>query len=264
MSDSHRLRRKLFKVTERTLQRTVMGLHALHSGVWLGMLDRTDLNALALARYASLSQYSNRDYNLTGLFDWEKRVIEEHFPSSGELLIGACGGGREVVALLQSGYAVTAFDCVPELTSTARELVSSPNRQVAIVDAPPDVCPRFGRTFDAAIAGWGGYMHIRGSARRIAFLRDMHAQLRGGAPVLVSFFPRLSPAVHALAYRVGRLIAALRFSNEAIERGDMLTNGSFHHYFTREEVERELAAAGFAMKEYRETPYGHAVGVREG
>jgi hypothetical protein len=46
---------------------------------------------------------------------------------------------------------------------------------------------------------------------------------------------------------------------ERVEPGDVLVP-NFTHWFTRREVEAELAAAGFSLVHFATSPYGHAVG----
>ena len=80
-----------------------------------------------------------------------------------------------------------------------------------------------------------------------------------GAPLLVSFFTRGDDSRRLrLTYRIARILRRIRRSNDKVEIGDTL-DGTFDHHFTRDEVEKELAAAGFELVVYSATPYGHAV-----
>src|SRR5262245_56525850 len=45
------------------------------------------------------------------LFEWEERAICDFFPPApARILVGAAGGGREPLALIEKGYSVVAFE----------------------------------------------------------------------------------------------------------------------------------------------------------
>ena len=50
------------------------------------------------------------------------RRFVPHLPAGGAVLDAGCGSGRDSAAFLQAGFAVTAFDAVPELARRAAEL----------------------------------------------------------------------------------------------------------------------------------------------
>lgn len=249
-----------FAATDAWHQRTLSALQALHQGWWLGWLDNRDLDDLARRQYSRWPRYCDDAYTASGLQDWEAEAVRAHFPAGGALLVGAAGGGREVVALARSGYRIDAFDCVAPLVAYGREALRRLGVSARLELAAPGRVPDGLGRYAGVIVGWGGYMHIPGGNARIAFLRQLRQHVDTGAPLLVSFFTRPGPSRRLdWTHRIARTLRALRRSADAVEYGDTLDR-IFDHRFTRGEVEQELSAAGFALVSYAETPYGHAVG----
>ena len=116
-----------------------------------------------------------------------------------------------------------------------------------------------GMRFEAAVVGWGGYMHIQNTRRRIAFLSDMRKMLPVGAPILISFFTRQEESkFFFIVYWVARVAKAISGSSLPIERGDNM-DGSFDHHFTSDEIRAECKDAGFEVLAFHQLPYGHVV-----
>ena len=153
--------------------------------------------------------YGNQDaYRLgssifrTGLFPWEARAIGRHFPPPpAHVLIGAAGGGREALALVERGYRVTAFEPSKPLAASMRERISRATQLAAFVgryqdlpfvtslDASPErVDLRTWAPFDAVILGWASLSHLRADVECVAALRELAALTNG--PLLVSYFGR--------------------------------------------------------------------------
>jgi hypothetical protein len=250
---------KLYFASHRALGRVIVGLSAAFSGVWLGLLPRRVLYLIDAAYYDRQRYYQTEDYNRSGLWPWERRAIETHFAGCRSLLVGAAGGGREVLALRRDGLDVHGFECHPALAQFANELLSKDGYAPDIRLALRDSCPDFGRTYDGLVVGWGAYMLIRGRQRRIDFLRQLRKHAKPGAPVLLSFFHMVGgPRRYRIAAAIGNVFA-LVLRGERVEVGDFLVP-DFVHYFTREELESELRAGGFEPILFGTNEYGHAVG----
>lgn len=239
-------------------------LRALHQGFWLGFLDRRHLEQLTAHYYAdpqarSTSEaYQGREYNLSGLQQFEETAYDEYFVQAKTLLIGAVGGGRELIALLPRCDSIDAFESNSALLSSCRELLQVEGLEARVVSARPGRVPRELDTYDAAICGWGAYMHVAGRRHRIRFLSEFRDHLRPEGFLLLSFFTRQDSRSQRLAIGIARGLRRFRRA-EAPEAGDRIA-GSFDHHFTETEIRNELLEAGFAPVLYSERPYGHAVG----
>jgi hypothetical protein len=231
------------------------------NGVWLGLLGRDRLHAIDRAYYdLNAHKYCDREWNARGLFNWERRAVEQYFRDCRALLVGSIGGGRELIALTRLGYEVDGFECHPELCECARTMARAENLSSTILLSRRDHCPLFPRIYDGLIVGWGAYMLIQGRQRRVEFLQELKSQATAGALILISFHVREPDSRH---FHVVSVIAtALRWLRRADrpELGDDLAP-TFVHHFTEPEIAAELDQAGFNLEYFSSEPYGHAVGV---
>lgn len=251
----------LFRLADGIFRRADAGMQAVHQGFWLGWMGAKSLNEATRLYYADTSKYLDPEYNSSGLKEWESQILDRYFNKCRTLLVGAVGGGREVVALAERELEVTAFECSSEMVEAARQLLAEKGLAAQVIHAKPGEVPELEGLFDGAIVGWGGYMHIPGKAARVRFLESLRERVQPDAPLLLSFFTRNPDSrVFHWSCRVARIIRRLRLSREEVDLGDALA-GSFDHHFTKEEITSELAAAGFSMVHYSENPVGHAVGV---
>jgi hypothetical protein len=234
---------------------------AIHQGFWLGWLDHRRLIELVERQYHKWENYRTDSYNLSGLQPWEKKVVDQYLINCHSILVGAVGGGREVLSLVQQGYAVDGFDCFPEFIDSARNFLRSQNIDSCLELAQPDHVPPTFEVYDGVMIGWAGYSQIRGRKNRVNFLTEVYSHIQPGGPVLISFFsrPGNSPR-YRIIYLIAQCIRNLRFCTEKVESGDALDE-SFFHYFTHEEIETELTSAGFRMACYSVEGFGHAIGI---
>jgi hypothetical protein len=101
-------------------------------------------------------------------------------------------------------------------------------------------------------------MLIAGRAQRVAFLRET-ARRPVGAPVLVSFFvPERRDVRLRTAARVAIPLRRL-LRREPVTSGDSLVP-NLVHFFTRDEIESELADGGLDLVDFGTEEYGWAVG----
>jgi len=257
-------RAKIYLVVDRWIARGIAAVEALHRGFWLGLMDRTALNEATAAFYNSAHAYHQPDYNLSGLVKWEDAVIEKFFKECRSILVGASGGGREVLDLCRQGFEVDAFDPSPIYARHCADLLASEMLRGKAVQSEPDVVPESLGIYDGLIMGWGGYTHVPGRAARIRLLKQFRGHVHDGGPILISFWTRTSGDerqlrwIHAIADRLRRI----RLRSESVEFGDSL-HPSFVHSFSQHEIQSELAEGGFRTVFYSEKPYGHAVGIAE-
>lgn len=250
---------KIYLASLNIFQKVIKLLNACFIGFWLGILKRENIHLVDSIYYNKTKQYQDQDYNLSGLWQWEKIVLEKYFKSCQSLLVGGVGGGREALALCKLGYEVDAFECNSNLVKFANQLMLQEGFISSIKLAPRDRCPDSDKKYDGIIVGWGAYMLIQGKNKRIAFLQSIHQQAKVNAPLLVSFFDYSGIQIyHKIIARIANTIKLL-IGGEPIEPGDSLVP-DYVHYFTRDEIEQEFKEAGFELVMYSNDEYGHAVG----
>lgn len=249
-----------FKFCDRAVHLVGQGASALHQGLWLGLLSDADLDRLTEDFYDGVARYVDPDFISSGLRPWEERVIHTHFAPGSRVLVAAAGGGREVVALRTTGYATDGFDCNRSYVEAGNRMLRDKCLDARLIWAPPGRVPATLGVYDGAIIGWGGYMHIRGRRARLRLLGELGHHLAPGSPLLVSVFycDRRSRA-HVWSARIANVLRKV-FSRELIDPGDHLS-GSFDHYFTIDELNAELAAAGFNVIHFEKVEEGYAAAV---
>lgn len=258
-----RLRAYLF--TGRLLASLQNGLRAVHRGMFLGLLDPSELQALTNHHYTSTRSgntgdvnYHGSAFNSSGLRHWEQRAIEKYFGNCRLILLGSAGGGREVLALSRMGFSVDAFECNLPLVASCRSFLESQGVESRVIHAVPGTVPASLGTYDGAILGWCAYIHIVGRRRRVELLREFRQHLGEGAPFFLSFWTRSDSMSYRLSYRLAKFIRTIRRA-EPIEWGDSISS-TFDRSFTETDIREEFAEAGFDMVFYSEESYGHAVG----
>jgi hypothetical protein len=247
-------------------RRLLTVLNAAFDGLWLGLMDRETLAGLDEQYYEDRREsfsgrsyaYVDDAYNLQGLQPWEAAAVDEHFTGGARVVVTGAGTGREVHALLERGFDAIGYEPHPMLLRAGADFLRRHGQPDRLRASERDTFPTDVDGCDAVVVGWGSYTAIPGSWRRIAFLRAARESLPEGAPVLVSFFVRRGPVRYfRLVAAVGSAVRRLR-GRERVELGDGL-NPHYGHYFTRQEIEAELSAAGFRLVSFSPEPYGHAL-----
>jgi hypothetical protein len=264
-ADERRLERttRAYLRASRLRRRALRGANAIFDGVWLGLLEREHVDEMDAHYFATQGMYRDDAYNVAGLNDWEATAVRGHFPERGRIVVTAAGSGREVFGLLAMGFDAFGYEPNAELVAYGRELLEreghDPDRlRLSARDAYPDEEP-----CDGVIIGWGAYMHVPRREDRITLLRQAGERLPAGGPILLSFFARRAGSRYfSVSARVASAIRRAR-RRPPIELGAGI-QPTYVHYFTRAEIEEELAAAGFEMVQYVRQPYDHAIGRRLG
>jgi hypothetical protein len=237
----------------------------------LGVLTREKLYALDKGYYtrsntrrkrSSEHNFHSKEYNRSGLWDWETRAITDYFAGCKRLLVLGAGGGREVLALLRLGYSVDGFEPHPDLAVAANELLREAGYSTAVHSIPRDQGPNTETIYDGIIIGWGAYMLIQGRNRRVALLQQLRGQTQAQSPILLSFVGRGSTDQ---VYKVSTLVANVvrrMLRRGPAEIGDWLLPDYYAHFFTQEEIISELSEGGFETIHCSITGsfYDHAVG----
>jgi len=235
-------------------------LNILSTGFWLSILDKDSLGNLNKLQYARMTKYSDSNYNLSGLYNWEINAIEKYFKNCKTILVPASGGGREIIALSKMNIKVTGFECCEKLVNSCKYLLKSKNIDSNIILSNPNDIPDNLGTFDGIVFGWGGYIHIPSSESRIEFLKKLREHLKKGSPLLISFLVRETDSKYfQRTYKVSRFINKILNKKKIIEIGDDL-NTTFDHFFIESEILHELKSAKFNLIYFTQVDeYPHAI-----
>ncbi len=167
------------------IKKTYNLMDAVLSGFWLGVMSDKSLDLYDELHYNKSEKYTDDNYNLSGLFEWEKERIVKYFSKSKKILLLAAGGGRETVALIRMGYIVDSYECNRKLVEYGNVFLQKYTKDYIIKYLQKDSVPDLIRKYDGIIIGWGAYSHIRGSEKRIAFLKKLQPFLKKDAPLMI-------------------------------------------------------------------------------
>jgi len=208
-----------------------------------------------------------------GLFGWEQTLLERpSIPRSGRVLLAAAGGGRELKALLDRGFEVTAFEPNPVLFDGARRVAAGRGgarvEQASYADliaAARGVGPLAWlakESFDYVLFGWGSFTHLTQLDLQLGALRAVRT-LAPQAPLSLSFFMRPAQQPDSRSARMrGLLRSALRRAGNPrpIEPGlGYDYGGGFVYSFTHEEVSSLASLAGYQIEFFDEKIFPHVV-----
>ncbi len=237
------------------LKKLTAFLDAASSGFWLGVMSQRSLDFSDELYYKSTKQYTDDKYNESGLFDWEKPVIEKHFSNAKTILLIAAGGGREALALSKMGFVVDGYECNPALIEFANLLLQKNNTDNRIKYLSRNSVPVELKKYDGIIIGWGAYSLIQGNKNRIAFLEGLSPFLHDETRLMISFL--WTGTRNRRDKITGNISNFFRtFSRkERTETGDKL-EPNFIHYFNEEEIKSEITKAKFRVVDYSSTDYG--------
>jgi hypothetical protein len=259
---------------------------AVHSSVRLAALVRTELLLAGLSADAreavNAAVFSAEDTYAPGgptfahgLFAWERAAFATTpFPSSGRVLLGGAGGGRELAGLSALGYEVTAFEPAPALAEALAAVAARHPGSHAVCASYADLVRAargdggplaaiVGAPYDAVVLGWASLSHLTDPAARAALLAALPA-IAPGAPVLLSY---LGPDDDGRANgRVERIRSPLRrglalgLGRDAPAPGVGFQPGAgFYQRFSAGEIEALAAGAGYTAVLHEREPYPHAI-----
>lgn len=230
--------------------RVMHGTRAAINGLLLGLLSDASLRLLDERYYDNALPWSTDEWNERGLFDWERDLVDEHFRRCERLLVLACGGGREVLALLNKGFEATGYEPHPALLAYARRFLAAHGYESRVYPAPRDEFPPAAVPADGVVVGWGGFSLVHRRARRIALLREARRRLRPGGPILLSFLAGPSDGRELKMTRAAASGLRRLRGRPPAELGDTLAPNLIH-VFTRARLAEEIRAAGLDLAAYR-------------
>ncbi len=245
-------RRRLVDTALRTMRlpaKLATGSRIVLNGLWLGVLSDAELAAIDQRYYEDAGQYRTAAWNERGLFEWEQRLVDEHFAQCERVVVLAAGGGREVLALLQQGFDVIGYESHPDLVGFAQDLLETRGHPGRLHPSARDAFPVDAGPCDGMVVGWGAYSLMQARHRRVALLSNASEHLSARGPVLLSFFERtVADREVRWTSRIANGLRRVRRA-EAVELGDTFAP-NFVHVFTRGELAAEVEAAGLHLVSY--------------
>ena len=193
-------------------------------------------------------------------------------PRSGRVLLAAAGGGRELKALLDRGFEVTAFEPNPVLFEGASRVAAGSSRARVVRATYADLMAAVNRTgplaglndelFDFVLFGWGSFTHLTRAELQLQVLRAARA-LAPRAPLSLSFFMRPAKQVDSRSARMrGALRGLLKRAGgqQPIEPGlGYDYGGGFVYSFTMDEVSDLAQQAGYRIEFLDEKVFPHVI-----
>ncbi len=227
-----------------------------------------------VAAYSNLKTYLPGGITFEGgLFGWEESLLEHaSIPRSGHVLLAAAGGGRELNALLERGFTVTAFE--PNLRffkaasgvaarfNNAQILRGSYDDLVRAADGSGPLATLSKQSFDWVLFGWGSFTHLTRHVQQLAVLRAVRS-VAPRVPLVLSFFMRrpLEPSSRSEELRrFLRGVLRRAGSRHAVEPGlGYDYGGGFVYSFTADEINELAERAGYRVTFRDEKIFPHAI-----
>lgn len=167
--------------------------------------------SVTMQSYGRISEFLSDEHNSV-IFNWENEVLSEYLkPGPAKVLVAACGAGREMKFLAESGYQVAGFDPFEEYITKVKETIS-PQKLICAeiadfndfacgLESLEDVAP-----YDFGIIGWGGLVYLTDKAEQLATLRKFREMIKGF--MLISWIPR--PQMSGTRQKINIKLSGLR------------------------------------------------------
>ena len=247
------------------LDRVARALAIAREELTFRLLDDDGWIELSRRLYGRAGKYVHGSaHNESGLFEFERLAIERFFPPPpAAILVGACGGGRELFGLVERGYKIaSAYDPVAPFIEALRRdprLIEAKDHLCVgthqALDSMSPISDQHQRTrrVDAVIVGWGSYTHLLRAALRVRFLCSLRSRCPHG-PVLLSFFVTDGTTEGERPHRLRSNLRKLLGTDDSMfEAGDGLHGGTGGiHYFTEAGLADEAEQAGYVVQHYQE------------
>lgn len=249
----------MFLFAHRAFELVQTCVRVLFEGLWLGILSERHYDAICELRYDH-EIYADDVRLDSGFLIFEKAAVERYF-HGGSVLVAAAGGGREMIALTRAGFEADGFDCARGMVEAGQRALAARNIAGRLLWAPASRAPKLDKIYDGLIVGWNGYTYILPRSRRIEFLQSLRAHLKPGSPILISGSWRPEDG-GGWTCRIANTVRGLTLRPRVFEPGDEFP-GQPRHSFSRKQLVRELADAGFVRRAfYRWGPQCAAVAVK--
>jgi SAM-dependent methyltransferase len=177
------------------------------------------------------------------------KLYREEFPARGRVLDLNCGYGHSSTRLATRGFEVFGVDFSPNLIASAQAMAARSRLALHFQSADPFHLPFPDDWFDAALSLTGyGYLPARSS--RLAALDEIYRVLRGGAPLVLSYYVAPEKREEALE--------GLRHEEQPIQAADdgfspntsEEAGRSFVRWLTAQTFQEELSHSRFQMQRF--------------
>lgn len=212
----------------------------------MGMLDEDSRSSIARRTYdRTLDRYAPRP----GALKPEQflvPLIAAHAPGQ-RLLDVFCGQGREAAVFAGNGYDVVGIDESPDMVARARAHLDRLGHRATFIEGDFFTVDEDG-PFDVVYTSATMYGAFLGEHRRRELLDRCRSALATDGVVVISYYlDDASPGERTVYQLTARTTAVLTGGFRSVEPGDRYFAGVFFRFFTREEIDREVAAAGFEV-----------------
>jgi SAM-dependent methyltransferase len=176
--------------------------------------------------------------------------VRRFVPPDGRVFVAGCGAGGECLALAASGLHVAGIDFAPAMAGAAREAASAAGLPIRVVegdvlehDEPP-------ASLDLVLFTYEVYSFLSDAGKRVALLRRMRRWLRPNGVLALSArlvrrpYQRWILTLAWLAARARGQHLPWGACHTRWIAADGRVHRSFVHYFTRRELDGEIARAG--------------------
>jgi len=243
----------------RFLLKSFQSAHRLAGAAFSEFLRSDEKSLLTVKIYDFYPGYMDVGDNL---YATEETWFAKHLPPAPcDVLVGACGTGREAIALAARGYHVEAFEPAPAFVAESRRRLAGRARvtqlsyehlSAALLDGSPPANGPLSQRYDAVILGGGSLTHVLEPHEQKRLLTAL-AILCPRGPILASFLCSEGQPGHMAsegrATRTGRLIgraiARLRgIAPTSVTQLSYKPHSGFAYSFTEREIEALGASAG--------------------
>jgi hypothetical protein len=242
------------------VQRAVNLQDSVRDELFLAWVPQNERTTLTTRLYSHEASYlPGHGHVERGLFPAEEYALRARPLAPGSrILLGAAGTGRELVALVERGYDVVAFDPCASFANAARSIAP----HVKFVDASyadvvhavssgtgPLAFLNDGPPIDAVLFGWGSLSHVLPHAERVQLLSALR-RLAPRAPIFASFLyrPDTTDFTRGRARNALKRIFTTLGAPNTSEKGDHFSPYiGFFSALGREEIDLLAAESGYEL-----------------
>lgn len=192
-----------------------------------------------------------------GLSPDEEKAASLFLKPPADLLVLACGSGRECFPLVRKGFRVAGLDISKNMLREARQFQKQWQIPAAWIEGTFLQLPFKSGCFDALLLGLGMYAAIPSKKLRCQTLKEMARLLKPGGVLILTMgwvAEKKRPFYHSWPGQFLKMLKKRIFDRPLQEAGDTVMKNkrgeivSFTHFFQRpEEIAAEFRRAGLGV-----------------